>query len=152
MSKKSKQSRWIIGGVVIVGAIIGLSFINLGDNLVYFYTPEEALAKAAELDGQTIKLGALVKPGSVKWEPESLSLQFEVTDNRGHTVVVKHTGSPPDLFKENQGVVVEGRLTDGGSTIVSHHLMVKHSEEYVSPDDPTSMDKQLLEESLFKKP
>jgi cytochrome c-type biogenesis protein CcmE len=145
------RARWIVGGVVIAGAIIGISFLNLGDNLIYFYTPSEAQAKAAELNEQTIKVGGMVLPGSVKWQPEGLSLDFMMTDLKGHNISVHHNGTPPDMFKEGQGVVVEGRISTDGQTLASRNLMVKHSEEYKKPGaEHSSMDKELLEKSLFK--
>jgi cytochrome c-type biogenesis protein CcmE len=150
MAKKSNV-RWIIGGVVIAGAIVGMSFLSLGDNLIYFYTPAEAYAKSIELEGQTIKVGGMVLSGTVHWQAEKNSLAFTMTDMDGHEIKVQHTGVPPDMFKEGQGVVVEGRLGDAGKSMVSHHLLVKHSEEYKKPGtDHKSMDKVLLEKSLFK--
>jgi len=149
MAKKG-SARWIIGGSVIAVALIAISFMNLGDNLVYFYTPGEAYAKAAELGSETVKVGGMVKPGTVKWVPEQLALSFVMTDLKGHDIAVSHKGTPPDMFKEGQGVVVEGRLTDGGKAMVSHNLLVKHSEEYKKPGDHMSMDKKLLEKSLFQ--
>ena len=74
------KSKWIIGGVVIAGTIVAMSLLNLGDDLVYFYTPSEAVAKAADLGKNTIKIGALVKSGSVQWEARDLDLTFVLTD------------------------------------------------------------------------
>lgn len=152
MSAGQKKSlKWVIGGTVIVGAIVGMSFLTLNENLVYFFTPSEAFAKASELDGQVIKVGGMIKGGSVQWKPETLSLNFVISDLKGHEIAVAHTGTPPDMFKENQGVVVEGRLTEGGKAMISRNLMVKHSEEYKRPgSEHGSMDKELLERSLFK--
>lgn len=147
---KKRSLKWIIGGIVIASAVISVSFLNLGDNLVYFYTPGEAQAKAVELDGKNVKVGGMVKGGSVQWVPEQLSLSFVMTDMKGADIRVQHTGTPPDMFKENSGVVVEGRLTDGGQLMIAKNLMVKHSEEYKKPGDHTTMDKALLEKSLFK--
>ena len=150
MAKRS-NARWIIGGAVIAGSIVAVSFLNLGDNLIYFYTPSEAQAKAASLVDQTVKIGGMVLPGSVKWQPEQLSLDFIITDLKGHDISVHHNGTPPDMFKEGQGVVVEGRLSNEGKSVASRNLMVKHSEEYKKPGaDHSSMDKELLEKSLFK--
>lgn len=149
MAKKSK-SKWILGGLVIASAVVTVSFASLQENLVYFYTPTEAVAKAAELSTQTIKVGGLVKPESVNWQPEQLSLSFVVTDPNGRDIEVKHSGTPPDMFKEGQGVVVEGRIDDAGKVMISRNLMVKHSEEYKKPDDHSSMNKALLEQSMFK--
>lgn len=149
MAKKSK-SKWVLGGLVIAAAVVTISFASLQENLVYFYTPTEAVAKAAELSTQTIKVGGLVKPASVVWVPEQLSLSFVVTDPNGKDIEVKHNGTPPDMFKEGQGVVVEGRIDDAGKMMVARNLMVKHSEEYKKPDDHSSMNKALLEQSMFK--
>ena len=92
----------------------------------------------------------MVKPESVKWVAEQLSLNFVVTDLEGHEIEIKHKGTPPDMFKEGQGVVVEGRIDHAGKEIISKILMVKHSEEYKKPDDHSTMNKALLEKSLFK--
>lgn len=150
-TRPKKSLKWIIGGAVIVGAIVGMSFLTLNENLVYFFTPSEAYAKAAELDGQLIKVGGMVKGGTVQWQPETLALNFVITDLKGHEIAISHAGTPPDMFKENQGVVVEGRIGDAGKTMVSRNLMVKHSEEYKKPgSEHGTMDKELLEKSLFK--
>jgi cytochrome c-type biogenesis protein CcmE len=147
---KKGTTKWLIGGAVIAAAVIGISFLSLGDNLVYFYTPAEAYAKAADLEGQNVKVGAMVVPGSVQWKADELALSFTMTDLEGHDIRVEHKRTPPDMFKEGQGVVVEGRLADGGKAMVSRHLLVKHSEEYKPTGDHKGMDKALLEKSLFK--
>lgn len=147
---RRKLHHWLIGGSIIASAIVSMAFLNLDQNLVYFYTPDEAYAKANSLAGQTIKVGGMVKPGSVTWKPEQLSLAFTVSDLKGHDIVVSHTGTPPDMFKEGQGVVVEGRITPDGAAMTSRNLMVKHSEEYTKPGDHASMDRALLEKSMFK--
>lgn len=144
------NTKWVIGGLIICAAVLTVSFTSLQGNLVYFYTPSEAVANAADLSSQTIKVGGLVKPQSVKWVAEKLSLNFVVTDPTGNDIEVKHTGTPPDMFKEGAGVVVEGRIDQTGKVMISKSLMVKHSEEYKKPDDYTTMNKELLEKSLFK--
>ena len=108
MSAKKGSAKWIIGGTVIAVAVVAISLVQLGDNVVYFYTPGEAHAKAAELEGKNIKLGGMVLAGTVKWVPESLTLDFTVSDLKGVEIAVSHKGTPPDMFKEGQGVVVEG--------------------------------------------
>ena len=135
---------------MIAAAVLGMSLLNLGDYTVYFYTPDEALAKASTLQDQDIKVGGMVMPGSVQWEAQSLSLKFDVSDLKGAVVHVQHKGTPPDMFKEHQGVIAEGRISPDGKTFVARTLMVKHSEEYKAPDDRHSVDKKLLEQSIFK--
>ncbi len=148
--RRKNNSKWVIGGVVIAAAILIISLLNLGDNIVYFYTPDEAVEKASTLDGKVIKVGGMVKAGTVQWKPENLNLSFIVTDFKTHEIQVSHTGTPPDMFKENSGVIVEGRITGDGKSITSHKLMVKHSEEYKKPDEGHSVDKELLKKSIFK--
>jgi len=150
LNRKRSKTRWIIGGVIIASSVIGFSLLNLGDNLVYFYTPAEAAEKHSELESKIIKVGGMVKPGTVAWNAEQLELRFTMTDLKDHEIQVEHKGTPPDLFKEGQGVVVEGRLIDVGHRMVSHKLMVKHSEEYKKTGDHSTMNKALLEESIYK--
>ena len=147
---KRKNTKWIIGGAIIAAVIIGLSFLQLGDNLVYFYTPAEATAQAKDLETKTIKIGALVQKGSTHWDSERVTLTFLLTDLQGHEIEVTHKGPAPDLFKDGQGVVAEGRIAANGKSFVATSLLVKHSEEYKKPDAEHSMDKTLLEKSLFK--
>lgn len=148
--KKGLPLKWIVGGAVLVVAGLAISNLQFGDNVVYFYTPQEATAKAAEINTKTIKVGGMVKAGSVSWKPEDLALNFTMTDMQGTDIVVAHKGTPPDMFKENSGVVVEGRIQADGKSMVSQRLMVKHSEEYKKPDAQHSVDKALLEKSMFK--
>ncbi len=145
-----KNVKWIIGGTVIAGTIAALATLNLGNNLVYFYTPAEAKAQATTLTEKNIKIGGMVKPGTVDWKADVLSLKFTMTDTQGNDIQVSYTGTPPDMFKEGQGVVVEGRLDNTGQTMTGKTLMVKHSEEYKKPGDHSEMNKALLEKSLFK--
>lgn len=149
MAKKGR-ARWLIGGAVIAVAVGAIAMLKLGDFATYFLTPSEAYARGSELDGQTVKVGGMVKVGTVKWQSEQLALAFTMTDLAGHEIDVKHTGTPPDMFKEGSGVVVEGRLESGGKAMTSRNLMVKHSEEYKKAGDPRMMDKMLMEKSLFK--
>ena len=108
--------------------------------------------KAPEIQDKTIKVGGMVKTGSVNWDPESLKLEFILSNLKGVDIAVTHVGTPPDMFKENQGVVVEGKLADDkASAMTSKKLMVKHSEEYKVPEaHQKSQEKELLEKSIFK--
>jgi len=145
-----KSKKWLLGATVIGCAIVGLGFLNLGDNLVYFYTPAEAIAKASDIGDKTIRVGAMVKAGSVKRSVEPINVEFVATDLKDAEIFVKYQGIAPDMFKEGQGVVVEGRLLDSGRTMIAKNLLVKHSEEYKKPDAQHSLDKEYLQKSLFK--
>ena len=148
--KKGLPLKWMIGGAVLVVAALAASNLKFSDNVVYFYTPQEAFAKAADININTIKVGGMVKTGTVNWKAEELLLNFVMTDMQGTDIEVSHKGTPPDMFKENAGVVVEGRIEADGKKMVSQRLMVKHSEEYKKPDAQHSVDKELLEKSIFK--
>ncbi len=148
--KARSKNKWVIGGSVIAAAIIGASFLAINENSVYFFTPAEAVAKASTLQDQSIKVGGMVVPGSQQWTAETLDLRFTLSDLKGAEIKVQHKGTPPDMFKEGSGVVVEGRINLAGNEMISRNLMVKHSEEYKTPHAGESIDKKLIQESMFK--
>jgi cytochrome c-type biogenesis protein CcmE len=123
---------WVLGGAaVILGVFAWLLFGGLEKNMVFFLTPQELLAKGTEGVGVPVRLGGQVKPGSVKWDAESLDLRFTVTDGGGE-MPVRSTGAPPQMFRDGMGVIVEGRVGTGG-VFEASNLMVKHSNEYRAP-------------------
>ena len=119
------RKKWAVGIIVIASAVLGMTLLTLGDYAVYFYLPHEAKANAAKVQGQDIRVGGMVKTGTVDWKPETLSLSFIVSDLDGSDISVQHSGTPPDMFKEGQGVVVEGRINAEGTEMQSKILMVK---------------------------
>jgi len=127
----SRQGKFIAGGLVIVAAIGYLVWAGVSRSVVYFVTPSELLAAPAA--GKTYRLGGLVQPGSLKWEPKTLDLSFTLSDGKAN-VAVKHRGAPPDLFAEGRGAVVEGSWTPDGYFKASL-ILAKHSEEYKAPHD-----------------
>jgi cytochrome c-type biogenesis protein CcmE len=123
---------WIIGGLVVIVAVFGwLLFGGLEKNVVFFLTPKELLAKGTDGIGVPVRLGGQVKPGSVKWNAQTLDLRFIVTDG-AREMPVHSTGAPPQMFRDGMGVVVEGRAGAGG-VFEATGLMVKHSNEYRAP-------------------
>lgn len=147
---KRRRTRWILGGAVIAAVVVSIAVTSLQKNTVFFYTPKEVLDQAPSLQGRVIRVGAMVQPGSVQWNAEDLTLTFLMTDFSGSAMHAVYRGSPPDLFKEGQGVIVEGKINTDGGTIAAQKLMVKHSEEYRSPGDKTNLNHELLMKSLFK--
>jgi cytochrome c-type biogenesis protein CcmE len=131
---------------VIVGAFAYLLYGGIGENIVYFLTPKELIARGTNAFDVPVRLGGQVVPGSVKWNPEALDLRFSVSD--GERVIPVHsTGAPPQMFRDGIGVVVEGRFNRSG-TFESTNLMVKHSNEYRAPkagERPKEMYKSLLQ-------
>ena len=131
MAKKGPSIGLIITGLIVLGGFGYLIYGGLGNNLVYFLTPGELLAKGDSVYDKPVRLGGQVVPGTVKWNAQQLDLQFVMRDSKG-TVSVHTSKAPPQMFKEGQGVVVEGKLTRAG-TFEANNLMVKHSNEYKAP-------------------
>jgi cytochrome c-type biogenesis protein CcmE len=126
MTRKQKRLA-VIGGL---GAVLVLAttliLLALRDQIVFFYSPTEIQTKAVAA-GTPVRLGGLVKAGS--WVKAGESNDFVVTD--GTTELVTHyNGILPDLFKEGQGVVVEGAMTAAG-TFAATNVLAKHDENYM---------------------
>jgi cytochrome c-type biogenesis protein CcmE len=147
MIRTKKRTVGLLVALMITLSGFGyLMYGGIGENLVYFHTPGELLAKGDVAIGQSIRLGGQVMAGSVQWDADRLDLRFTLQDEDGH-IVVQSRNAPPAMFREGQGVIVEGKLTSAG-VFESSSLMVKHSNEYRPPDDghakPEEMYKSLI--------
>ena len=121
--------------VVALAAILAtfayLVYGGIGENLVYFLTPEELVARGDQAYDVPVRLGGQVVPGSVVWNAEAVDLKFAISDG-AKTIPVHSSGAPPQMFRDGIGVVVEGRYHRAG-TFESTSVMVKHSNEYRAP-------------------
>jgi cytochrome c-type biogenesis protein CcmE len=136
------KPKFLIGGAVILIALAYMIWAGVTQSAVYFVTPSELTA--SPVAGKAYRLGGLVLPGSVKWEPRTLDLTFTMSDGRA-SVPVRHKGAAPDLFGEGRGAVVEGQWTPDGYFKASL-IMAKHSEEYKAPHDTKeSQSKKLIQ-------
>ncbi|MEZ4266332.1 MAG: cytochrome c maturation protein CcmE [Myxococcota bacterium] len=136
----------IVAILLAAGGLAWLAFGNLGDNLVYYWSPTELSDAGSKGVGATVRLGGQVKVGSVVWDPDRTDLNFVVTDN-AHDVRVHATAVPPAMFREGIGVVVEGKLNEGG-LFESDRLMVKHDNQYQAPEAGEKPDMKALGSSL----
>ena len=125
VARQANRRRVWIGTIVILGALGFLVTRGLGDATLYFRTADEAVAQKAKLGHRRFRLEGVVVAGSVHETDDAVS--FRVEEN-GATVPVTHRGDPPELFKPNIPVVLEGRFA--GDTFASDRIMVKHSETY----------------------
>ncbi len=130
MTRKQKRLSVILAGLGVLGIAIGLVLYALSDTIVFFYTPSEITEKGVKA-GQRFRLGGLVEQGSVR-KGEGTSVSFSVTDTI-RTLPVIYAGQLPDLFREGQGVVAEGKL-DAGGTFVADTVLAKHDENYMPKD------------------
>ena len=122
------RNKFVIGGAVILAVLIALSVQGLQEMTVFFYTPQEVLASPGKFEDKTIRIGALVQKGSVEWNAQAIRLSFKITEDGRKFIPVFYAGVKPDLFREGQGVVVEGKMK--GQRFEANQLLVKHSEEY----------------------
>jgi len=146
MNKRTIQL--LIGGAIVAAIVGGVAYQSM-ESTVFFYTPTEILAAPRDFQGKTIRIGALVERNSTEWDAQAVQLRFRVTEDSSSFIPVVFAGAKPDLFREGQGVVVEGRL-DGGGVFQASNVLVKHSEEY-SVDDAKRHDKEAAYRTLANK-
>jgi cytochrome c-type biogenesis protein CcmE len=138
MSMKAKTQRlWlVVGALVALGGAGALAFSTLGDKATYFYAPSDLAAGAVPTNA--IRLGGMVEKGSLVREGETV--RFVVTDNV-RTLPVTYTGILPDLFREGQGVIAEGRIDPVSGVFTAETILAKHDETYMPPEVAGAMRK-----------
>ncbi|PCI73572.1 MAG: cytochrome c maturation protein CcmE [Gammaproteobacteria bacterium] len=129
--QRKKRLLTIIGSVLGVAAIVGLVLYASEQQMNLFYTPTEMASGIAPTD-RVLRIGGLVKEGSVKRSKSSLLTTFVVTD-LAEDVTVTYDKIMPDLFREGQGVVAMGKLNKQG-VFVASSVLAKHDEEYKAPE------------------
>jgi len=131
MNKRSRRKVLILAVVfgVAMAAVLGLTAFE--ENLLYFYSPTQVKAGEAP-QTHSFRVGGLVVDGSVKRAPDSLMVQFDVTDNE-ESMTIEYTGILPDLFREGQGIVAMGSFAAGGN-FVADEVLAKHDENYMPPE------------------
>lgn len=132
MNPKRKKKLILLSSMVVAASIaIGLVLYALTENINLFYTPTQ-IAEGEAPVGQRIRAGGMVVDGSIKRAPDSLDVQFSVTDYE-HEVLVKYTGILPDLFREGQGIVTMGEMNAQG-VFQASEVLAKHDENYMPPE------------------
>ncbi len=130
MTRKRRRLTILLLALLSLGTATALVLSAFDDNLVFFYSPTKL--KAAELPPERlVRVGGLVLPGSVEKGPGS-RVAFAITDNAAEVAVV-YEGILPDLFREGQGVVAQGRLEPGGR-FRAVEVLAKHDENYMPPE------------------
>jgi cytochrome c-type biogenesis protein CcmE len=144
MTRKQRRAAFIAVGVAILSVAVLLVAIALRDTIVFFHTPREVVEKGIPA-GKRIRLGGLVADGSVK-RGAGTSIEFAITDTV-KTIPVSYIGLLPDLFREGQGVVAEGKL-DASGRFLADTVLAKHDETYMPPE----VAKALKEQGVWKEP
>lgn len=137
MNARKKRMWFIVGGVALVAAAVGLVLFALKNNVSLYFTPTQVYNKEAP-QGRNFRIGGLVEAGSVKREADGLTVHFRITDTaKGMEVVYK--GILPDLFKEGKGVVAQGKLGED-NVFHAEEVLAKHDENYMPPEAKQAID------------
>jgi cytochrome c-type biogenesis protein CcmE len=139
MTRKQKRLVLIGGGVGVIAAAVLLVLFALQEQIVYFHSPSDVVEKQVG-PGARIRLGGLVVEESVS-RGEGTMVSFAVTDT-ANQVDVSYNGILPDLFREGQGVVVEGAFHTGSTVFVADSVLAKHDETYMPREVADSLKEQ----------
>jgi cytochrome c-type biogenesis protein CcmE len=120
----------VAAAAVLVAVLLAMSALK--DQAAYFYTPGD-LARQGALPTGAVRIGGMVQKGSIRRAPDGVTIEFVVTDETPSRLRVRYRGIVPDLFKEDKGVVAEGRFAPGG-LFVADEILAKHDENYRPPE------------------
>ena len=137
-SRKNRRLALIVGGLAFLGIAVALVLTAFQDSVVFFFSPTDLAAKEIGPD-RRVRVGGLVKEGSVTRGPGDGEIHFLVTDGNT-TLPIRYVGVLPDLFREGQGVVAQGRLA--GGTFEADEVLAKHDENYMPPEVADALKKQ----------
>lgn len=129
MKAKHQRMTLVILAIVAILAAGLIATWALRSQANYFYLPEQMAAEPPAV-GQAVRLGGMVRPGSIATQPDGITVSFIVTGNEDSSVPVRYSGILPDLFVEGSGVVAEGSLGADG-VFEATNLLAKHDENYV---------------------
>ncbi len=138
MTRKQRRLVLIGSGLAVLTVAAALVLSALNDTIVFFNSPTDVAEKHVQ-PGARIRLGGLVKPGTLA-RGENLSVRFEVTDGN-RAIPVAYIGILPDLFREGQGVVAEGAL-DAGGLFRADTVLAKHDETYMPKEVADALKRQ----------
>jgi cytochrome c-type biogenesis protein CcmE len=130
-AKNQRLSLLVLAVAAVIGAVL-LGMWGLKDNAAFFYAPADVARKGVPLE-RHVRIGGMVRQGSIAREPDGVTIRFIVGDETPATIPVRFTGIAPDLFKENSGVVAEGRFQSDG-LFVADEILAKHDENYMPPE------------------
>ncbi len=131
MSRKRRRLLAVAVGLVLLGTATAMVLAAFNDTLVFFYGPSDLAARHID-PGRRIRIGGLVAEHSVVQQESGHRVGFHVTDGKTDIAVV-FDGVLPDLFREGQGVVAEGRMQPDG-VFAAISILAKHDEKYMPPE------------------
>ena len=138
MKRRHKRIAFILVGLACLSIAAFLVANAFRNNLVFFFSPTQVAAKEAPIN-RTFRVGGLVQEGTLKRDPDGLTVRFTVTDT-AQSIPVVYKGILPDLFKEGRGCVAQGKLTNDG-VFHADQVLAKHDENYMPPEAGQAIDK-----------
>jgi cytochrome c-type biogenesis protein CcmE len=138
MKRRHKRIAFIVFGLTALGVAAYLVASAFRNNLVFFFSPTQVVAKEAPVN-RTFRVGGLVQEGTLKRDNDGLTVRFIVTDTAASIPVV-YKGILPDLFKEGRGCVAQGKLGSDG-VFHAEQVLAKHDENYMPPEAGAAIDK-----------
>ncbi len=139
MTPKRRQ-RLILVSLMLAGVSLAVIFgVNaFRQNLMLFHSPTDVAAGSVD-PGTRFRVGGMVVDGSVKRGEQDLAVKFQVSDTV-EVVTISYKGILPDLFREGQGIVAQGKLDQNG-TFVASEVLAKHDENYMPPEVADALEK-----------
>lgn len=136
--KLARKKRLVLIGLMVAGVGIGVYFAlqALNENIMFFFSPTE-VAEGKAPQGRLFRMGGIVVNDSVHRPGDGLTVQFDLTDD-ANVVTVLYTGILPDLFREGQGIIANGKLGEDGA-FVAQEVLAKHDENYMPPEVAEAM-------------
>lgn len=128
--QRKKRLYFIIAILIGVSAAASLAIYALGQNMNLYFTPSQVVAGEAPIN-HTFRMGGMVKQNSFKRVPNTLQINFVLTDYQ-QEIPVQYIGILPALFREGQGIVVQGKLNSSGE-YTADQVLAKHDEKYMPP-------------------
>jgi len=146
----ARKKRLTLILLMVVGVAVGVGFaLNaLNDNIMFFFSPADIAAGKAPAN-KNFRVGGMVVKGSVKRPGKGLTVYFDLTDYKS-TVKVEYTGILPDLFREGQGIIANGKLDKQGE-FVAQEVLAKHDEKYMPPEVADALKKSGQTKPQMKK-
>jgi cytochrome c-type biogenesis protein CcmE len=134
MKRKHRRLSFVALGILVLASAAALVLMAFEDNIVFFHSPTEITEKSAKQElrpEQRLRVGGLVEEGSVRKNADGVTTRFKVTD-LNNSIVVEFRGLLPDLFREGQGIVAEGRYSN--AIFTASEVLAKHDETYMPPE------------------
>ncbi|MDX3773779.1 cytochrome c maturation protein CcmE [Chromatiaceae bacterium AAb-1] len=141
-TRRQKRLFSVLFIILLLGGAVAAMLYALQQNIDLFYTPSQIVEgmgkdKVKPQPGQRLRIGGMVVEGSVKRDPDSLLVVFDLVDT-GPVVTIEYEGLLPDLFREGQGIVAQGILINA-TRIKATEVLAKHDEEYMPPEVAEAM-------------